>query len=207
MVSSSSRPPSLPGFCAPWCNWHTRHCTVMHPTPQLTIASYLRKVFSLVSSEGYMCSLIFIFHYYQQGWVDVQSVCFFSQWSRKENLISCFEWIAQISILSGVGIHIVHQVYCLFPGVMTFGALCMLKTRGRMSGIIDSWVHRPWFTVGFCPMIWLLSDNMWLPMVYKLISSAPLETQHLLNQSTKLDNFYITTFKVFINLLISLCYL
>ena len=33
---------------------------------------------------------------------------FFSQWSRKENFISCFEQITQISLLNGVGVHIVH---------------------------------------------------------------------------------------------------
>ena len=69
MVSGSSRPPSLPGFCALWCNWCARNCTVMHPTSQLSIASYLRKVFSLVPSEGYVCFLIFCFHYYLQRWL------------------------------------------------------------------------------------------------------------------------------------------
>ena len=143
MVSGSSRPPSLPGFCAPWCNKEL-----------CSHAPYLSTVNSKLSQKGVLSGALRRLHVFldllfpllSAGMVNVQSVCIFSQWSRKENFISCFEQIAQIFLLNGVGVHIVHQVYWLFPGFMTFGALCMLKTRGRMSGIIDRWVHtRPWF--------------------------------------------------------------
>ena len=149
-------------------NRHARHCRscTLPPNYQMQVIS---ERCSLRCPQKDMRSLIFYFHYYRDGLM----------YSQYDLPLSGLE-----KIILSVALNRLHRSLfsmesgftssvrsiVLSPGFMTFGALCTLKARGRMSGIIDGWIRGPWFTVGFRPMIWLLSSNTWLPMVYKLIS-------------------------------------